>query len=56
MAYVGFKKLKRQLARKGVRNPGGVAYKIGVRKYGRAGMAAKAAAGRRKASAKRRKR
>jgi hypothetical protein len=35
--------------RRGVRNPGGLAYTIGARKYGKKGMARKAAAGRRKA-------
>lgn len=48
MVYIGFKKLKRQLAAKGARNPGALAAYIGRKKYGRAGMAAKAAAGRRK--------
>jgi len=50
MARVGFKKLKAQLAAKGASNPGGLAYRIGVRKYGKAGMKAKAAAGRKKAA------
>lgn len=45
---VGFKKLKSKLAKKGIKNPGGLAYEIGARKYGKAGMAKKAAAGRRK--------
>lgn len=48
MAHIGFKKLKGQLAKKGVRNPGAVAYSIGVKKYGKAGMARKAAAGRKR--------
>lgn len=50
---IGFKKLKGELAAKGVRDPGGLAATIGRKKYGRAGMAAKAAAGRRKAAVKR---
>lgn len=54
MAYIGFKKLKAQLAAKGARNPGGLAAKIGRKKYGKAGMAAKAAAGRRASSKRRR--
>lgn len=53
MARIGFKKLKRQLAARGVRSPGGLAATIGRKKYGKAGMAAKAAAGRRKSTAKR---
>ena len=48
--HIGFKKLQAKLAAQGVRNPGGLAYKIGVRKYGKAGMAAKSAAGRRRAA------
>lgn len=48
MAKIGFKKLKAQLAAKGARNPGGLAASIGRKKYGRAGMAKKAAAGRRR--------
>lgn len=47
--HVGFKKLKGQLAhRKGVKNPAALAASIGRKKYGAAGMAKKAAAGRRK--------
>ncbi len=54
MARVGFKKLETQLSRKkGIYSPGGLAYKIGVKKYGKAGMAKKAAAGRKAASRKR---
>lgn len=48
MAHIGFKKLKAKFAAQGKRNPGGLAYHVGVRKYGRAGMAAKAAATRRR--------
>lgn len=45
-----FSKLENKVAKeKGVRNPGGVAYAAGVKKYGKAGMAKKAAAGRKKA-------
>ena len=47
MAYIGFAKLKRQLAnKKGVHNAGAVAAAIGRRKYGKAGMAKMSAAGR----------
>ena len=46
--HVGFARLKRKLAAKGLRNPGGAAYKIGVKKYGKAGMASLAAKGRAK--------
>ena len=47
-AHIGFAKLKGELAhRKGVTNPGGLAKFIGDKKYGKAGMAKKAAAGRR---------
>ena len=57
MARVGFKKLKKQLAgRKGVHSPGGLAAHIGRAKYGRKGMAKKAAAGRKRATARRRRR
>ncbi|ARX81536.1 hypothetical protein SMD44_00934 [Streptomyces alboflavus] len=52
MAKIGFKKLKAQLAAKGARSPGGLAYKIGVKKYGKKTMAKKAAAGRRRAARK----
>jgi hypothetical protein len=34
MAYVGFDKLKGQLAGKGIRNPGALAASIGRKKYG----------------------
>lgn len=44
-----FARLERKLARrKGVRNPRALAAWIGRRKYGKAGMARKAAAGRRR--------
>ena len=48
--HIGFKKLVGMLKqREGkVTNPGGLAYDIGVKKYGKAGMARKAAAGRKK--------
>ena len=49
MAISKFNKLKAKLSRKGVKDPGGLAYTIGVKKFGKAGMAKKAAAGRRKA-------
>jgi ATP-dependent Clp endopeptidase proteolytic subunit ClpP len=44
--HIGFNALKARLAAKGAHNPGGLAAYIGRKKYGRAGMAAKAAAGR----------
>lgn len=43
-----FEKLEHKVAREpGVRNPAAVAAAAGIRKYGKAGMARKAAAGRR---------
>lgn len=40
MAYIGFKKLRAELANKpGVRNPGAVAASIGRKKYGAKPMA-----------------
>lgn len=53
--HVGFRKLKKQLAAKGARNPGGLARYIGQRKYGKAGFAAKTTAGRRAATRRKRK-
>ena len=41
-----FAQLKEKFAREGKTNPGGLAYSIGVKKYGKKGMARKAAAGR----------
>ncbi len=52
---IKFKKLKRKLARKGVRSPGGLAAHIGRKKYGKKGFAKLAAAGRKRAAAKRRR-
>lgn len=52
MARIGFKKLTKQLAAKGARNPKALAASIGRKKFGKAGMAAKAAAGRRKKARK----
>lgn len=47
MAYVGFDKLKSQIAAKGnVRNPGAVAAAIGRKKYGAKAMSKAAASGR----------
>lgn len=47
--HLGFKKLKGKLAhKKGVKNPAALAAKIGRDKYGSAGMAKKAAAGKKK--------
>lgn len=43
-----FAKLKRQLARKGVRNPSAVAASIGRKKYGAKKMASLSAKGRRR--------
>ena len=45
----GFAAVEAKAKDSGARNPGGVAYAVGVKKYGKAGMAKKAAAGRRKA-------
>lgn len=52
MARVGFKKLTKQLAAKGARNPKALAAHIGRKKYGKAGMAAKSAAGRKRKKGK----
>lgn len=49
MARVGFKKLTKQLAARGARNPKALAAWIGRKKYGKKGMAKKSAAGRKKA-------
>ena len=38
--------MEKKFAREGKKSPGGLAYTIGVNKYGKAGMARKAAAGR----------
>ncbi len=47
MAYVGFSKLKADIAAHGgARNPGAVAASIGVRKYGKAAFQRAAASGR----------
>lgn len=51
MTHIGFAKLAEQLSNKpGIRNPKAVAASIGRRKFGKKGMAAKAAAGKRKAA------
>jgi hypothetical protein len=48
--HIGFAKLKGQLGKKkGISDPGAVAAAIGIAKYGKAGMAAKAKAGKAKA-------
>lgn len=47
-----FKRLSKKLAAKGARNPDALAAFIGRKKYGKAGMATKAAAGRRKKRSK----
>jgi hypothetical protein len=52
MAMSKFNRLKGKLAKKGARNPAALAAHIGRKKYGKAGMAKKAAAGRRKARRK----
>jgi hypothetical protein len=44
----GFAAVKAQARASGAKNPGGVAYSVGVKKYGKKGMAAKAAAGKKK--------
>lgn len=50
MAESAFKRLERKLShRKGVTDPAALAAHIGDEKYGKAGMAKKAAEGRRKA-------
>jgi hypothetical protein len=54
--HVGFKAVEASAARSGARNPAAVAAAVGRRKYGAAGMAALAAAGRKKAAAKRKAR
>lgn len=54
--HVGFKAVEASAARSGARDPAAVAAAVGRRKYGKAGMAALAAAGRKKAAAKRRTR
>lgn len=46
MAYLGFKKLKGKLAKKGARSPGALAAWIGRRKYGKKTYQKAAAAGR----------
>lgn len=43
-----FKKLSRKLGKGGAKNPDALAAYIGQKKYGKAGMAKKAAAGRRR--------
>lgn len=53
-SHLSFAARKAQFAAQGKADPGGLAYYVGVKKYGKAGMAAKAAAGRAKAAAKRR--
>lgn len=50
-----FAKLTSKLSRKGVRNPKALAASIGRKKYGKKGMARKAAAGRRAAARRRRR-
>lgn len=54
-SHVGFKAVAASAAAGGATNPGGVAYRAGVKKYGKAGMAALSATGRAKAKAKKRK-
>lgn len=51
MAHIGFKKLVKNLENQGKspKQAGGIAYAIGAKKYGKQGMARKAAAGRKKA-------
>lgn len=51
MAHIGFDALEAALAAKGARNPAGLARYIGQKKYGHAGFAALAAAGRAKHNA-----
>lgn len=51
--HVGFKAVEASAAASGARDPAAVAAAVGRKKYGRAGMAALAAAGRKKAAVKR---
>ena len=44
----GFAAVEAKAKASGAKNPGGVAYAVGVKKYGVKGMQAKAAAGRKK--------
>jgi hypothetical protein len=44
----GFKAVEASAKASGARDPGAVAYAVGVKKYGKKGMARKAAAGRKK--------
>lgn len=56
MVYIGFKKLKAKIARRGkVKNPAAVAAAIGRKKYGKQRFQQMALAGRRKASRRRKK-
>jgi hypothetical protein len=50
--HVGFAAVKASAAKSGARNPGAVAASVGRKKYGNAGFQALAAAGRKKAAAK----
>ncbi len=50
---IKFKALKKKLARKGVRSPGGLAAHIGRKKYGKKGFAKLGAAGRKRAARQR---
>jgi hypothetical protein len=52
---IGFKKLTRKLAAKGVRNPKALAASIGRKKLGKKEFQRRAAAGRRKAARKRKR-
>lgn len=52
-SHLPFKERAAELAARGARNPDALAAYIGDKKYGKAGMAAKAAAGRKKAAEKR---
>ncbi len=45
MAYIGFKKLEKEVAAGGARNPGAVAAAIGRKKYGKAKFQKAAAQG-----------
>lgn len=52
MAYIGFKKLKGQLAKKkGITNPGGLAASIGRKKYGKKSFQKAASQGRKMSKA-----
>lgn len=54
-SHMTFKQRTAQFRAQGKRSPAGLAAYVGRKKYGKAGMARKAAAGRKKAAARRRR-